>query len=190
MNNKKSIVIFASGSGSNALNLINYFNNSDKARVNAIFVNNISAGVIQKALNNQVAIQTFKRNDFYDTNNVINWVNTYQPDIIVLAGFLWLVPESFITYFNDRIINLHPSLLPKFGGKGMFGKNVHQAVIDAQETESGITIHKVSKEYDKGEILCQVKFSINPDDDVATLESKIHELEFIHLPRTIENLIA
>ena len=186
---KKKIVIFASGSGSNALNLIQYFNSSETAVVNAIFTNNKNAGVIAKAIDNRVAVQRFNKNDFYETTQVIDWVKIYNPDIIVLAGFLWLVPPSFIEYFEGKIINLHPSLLPKFGGKGMYGKNVHQAVLEANEMETGITIHKVNKEYDKGEILCQAKFMIEPTDDITAIESKIHQLEFIHLPKTIETLL-
>lgn len=187
---KKKIVIFASGSGSNALNLIQYFNSSETAVVNAIFTNNKNAGVIAKAIDNRVAVQRFNKSDFYETTQVIDWVEIYNPDIIVLAGFLWLVPSSFIEHFEGKIINLHPSLLPKFGGKGMYGKNVHQAVLEAHETETGITIHKVNKEYDKGEILCQAKFIIEPSDDISIIESKIHQLEFIHLPKTIETLLA
>jgi phosphoribosylglycinamide formyltransferase-1 len=187
---KKKIVVFASGSGSNALNLIQYFNSSETAVVNAVFTNNKNAGVISKAIENRVAVQRFNKNDFYETKQVIDWVEIYNPDIIVLAGFLWLVPPSFIEHFEGKIINLHPSLLPKFGGKGMYGKNVHQAVLDAHEKESGITIHKVNKEYDKGEILCQAKFNIEPNDDISQIESKIHALEFIHLPKTIETILA
>lgn len=187
---KKKIVIFASGSGSNALNLIQYFNSSETAVVNAVFTNNKNAGVISKAIENRVAVQRFNKSDFYETKQVIDWVEIYNPDIIVLAGFLWLVPPSFIEHFEGKIINLHPSLLPKFGGKGMYGRNVHQAVLDAHEKESGITIHKVNKEYDKGEILCQAKFNIEPNDDISQIESKIHALEFIHLPKTIETLLA
>jgi phosphoribosylglycinamide formyltransferase-1 len=187
---KKNIVVFASGSGSNALNLIHYFNSSETAVVNSVFTNNKNAGVIAKAIDNRVAVQRFNKSDFYETNQVIDWVKIYKPDLIVLAGFLWLVPSSFIEQFDGKIINLHPSLLPKFGGKGMYGRNVHQAVLEAHETETGITIHKVNKEYDKGEILCQAKFSIEPNDDINQIESKIHELEFIHLPKTIETLLA
>jgi phosphoribosylglycinamide formyltransferase-1 len=186
---KKKIVVFASGSGSNALNLIQYFNTSNTAVVSAIFTNNKNAGVIPKAIENRVALQRFNKYDFYETTQVIDWVKIYKPDLIVLAGFLWLVPASFIEQFDGKIINLHPSLLPKFGGKGMYGRNVHQAVLEAYETETGITIHKVNKEYDKGEILCQARFIIEPNDDIITIESKIHQLEFIHLPKTIETLL-
>ncbi len=187
---KKNIVVFASGSGSNALNLIHYFNSSETAVVNAVFTNNKNAGVISKAIENRVAVQRFNKIDFYETTQVIDWVEIYNPDLIVLAGFLWLVPPSFIEHFEGKIINLHPSLLPKFGGKGMYGKNVHQAVLESHETETGITIHKVNKEYDKGEILCQAKFSIESNDDINHIESKIHDLEFFHLPKTIETILA
>ena len=125
----KRIVIFASGSGSNALNLIQYFNQGSEAKVVAVFSNKKEAGVVQKAIDNHVDLMCFNRHDFYQSNNVIDMVKSYQPDIIVLAGFLWLVPENFIQAFDGLIINLHPSLLPKYGGKGMYGHHVHEAVL-------------------------------------------------------------
>jgi phosphoribosylglycinamide formyltransferase 1 len=186
----KNIVIFASGGGTNALNIIHHFNKSGQAKVSAIFTNNKEAGVINKAIENKVAIQYFNRKDFYDTNNVINWAKVYQPDIIVLAGFLWLVPIDFIKAFEGKIINLHPALLPKFGGKGMYGRKVHQAVLDKGDSETGITIHYVNEEYDKGEIILQAKFNVSHFDDVSSIEQKIHQLEYLHLPKVIEMVLG
>lgn len=182
----KRIVVFASGNGSNAENLIHYFNNSSNAKVVAVFTNKKDAGVIQKAINLRIAVQYFNKIDFYDSNEVIEKVNIYQADLIVLAGFLWLVPIQFIAVFDNKIINLHPALLPKFGGKGMYGSNVHQAVLQAKEEETGITIHKVNADYDKGEIILQQSFRIEPIDDVASIEQKIHKLEFDYLPKAVE----
>lgn len=181
----KNIVIFASGSGSNALNLIQKFNNNGPITVKAVFTNKKNAGVISKAIENKVAVQYFDRSDFYDSDRVIEWVKLYQADLIVLAGFLWLIPESFINHFENKIINLHPSLLPKFGGKGMYGTKVHQAVLEAKESITGITIHHVNKDYDKGEIIWQEQFEISEQDTLESVEQKIHDLEFEFLPKAI-----
>lgn len=186
----KRIVIFASGSGSNALNLIKHFNPGDKARVVAVFSNRQDAGVVQKAIDNQVDVVLFNRNDFYDTGIVINKVASYEPDIIVLAGFLWLVPVDFINAFHGRIINLHPALLPKFGGKGMYGSRVHKAVLEAGEPETGITVHLVSEAYDEGEAIWQESFKIEPGDSVEKIEDKIHALEHRVLPKAVERFLG
>jgi phosphoribosylglycinamide formyltransferase 1 len=185
----KHIVVFASGSGSNALNLIQYFNSGDKAKVVAVFSNKKDAGVVQKAIDKQVDVCCFDRSEFYNSTRVIDWVGTYRPDIIVLAGFLWLVPIEFIRAFEGKIINLHPSLLPKFGGKGMYGHHVHNAVLEAGEKETGITIHKVDEEYDKGDIICQKKFEIFPEDNLNSIETKIHMLEHEFLPLTVQQFL-
>ncbi|MES2617539.1 MAG: phosphoribosylglycinamide formyltransferase [Bacteroidota bacterium] len=184
-----NIVIFASGSGSNAENIIRYFDNHPTVKVSAVFTNNRQAGVINKALNAGVAVQIFNKADFTTTDKIIDMVNQYNPSIIVLAGFLLLVPRNFIQAFDNKIINLHPSLLPKYGGKGMYGHYVHEAVLNAGETESGITIHKVNAEFDKGEIVFQATCAINENDSVETLAAKIHLLEHEHLPPVIEKLL-
>lgn len=186
---KPNIVLFASGNGSNALNIIQYFNGTGQANIAAVFTNKKDAGVVAKAINERIAVQYFNRPDFYDTTRVIELVNQYQPTLIVLAGFLWLVPTSFINAFSNRIINLHPSLLPKYGGKGMYGHFVHEAVLKAHESESGITIHKVNTEFDKGEIIFQAKCQVSEDDTVETLSEKIHYLEHTHLPKVIAQLL-
>ena len=186
---KKHIVIFASGNGSNALNLIRYFKKSDSIAVSAIFCNKKNAGVVQKAIDNRVAIQIINKEDFYTSKNVINWVAQCSPDLIVLAGFLWLVPQDFIQFFSGKIINLHPSLLPKYGGKGMFGHHVHEAVLNANETETGITIHEVNEAFDEGKTLFQVKCYISENDSIETISSKIHDLEHEHLPIVVERFL-
>ncbi len=185
----KHIVVFASGSGSNALNLIQYFNAGNKARVVAVFTNKKDAGVVPKAIDNKVDVRVFDRMDFYHTTHVIDWVTAYEPDIVVLAGFLWLVPQDFIKAFDGIIINLHPALLPKYGGKGMYGHHVHNAVLEAGEKETGITIHVVDEEYDKGDIICQKKFEVFPEDNLNSIETKIHLLEHEFLPLTIQQFL-
>lgn len=181
--------MFASGSGSNALNLIEYFNGKGEAEIVSVFCNKPKAGVIQKALDKQVEVHLFNKTDFYENSDVIKAVEKYQPDLIVLAGFLWLVPENFIQSFDGKIINLHPSLLPKFGGKGMYGHHVHEAVLEAKEKQTGITIHLVNTEFDKGEIIYSDRFDVEPNDDVASIEAKIHVLEHKGLPLAVEMML-
>ena len=183
------IVVFASGSGSNALNLIRHFNQGNFARVEAVFCNKAGAGVIEKAETERVPVHLFNRHDFYQSDNVIHQVEALKPDIIVLAGFLWLVPADFIQYFNNKIINLHPSLLPKYGGKGMYGHFVHEAVLAAGERETGITIHLVNEEFDKGEILYQDKFEIPENATLEDVERRIHQLEHIGMPIAVEQFL-
>ncbi|MFM6984640.1 MAG: phosphoribosylglycinamide formyltransferase [Chitinophagaceae bacterium] len=183
------IVIFASGSGSNALNLIRHFNSGDFARVVGVFCNKPDAGVIHKAEAEQVEVTLFNRNDFYHTEEVISKVAALQPDIIVLAGFLWLVPSSFIKAFDGKIINLHPSLLPKFGGKGMYGHHVHEAVLAAGEKYTGITIHLVNEEFDKGEKIYQDQFEIPANATVSDVEQLIHQLEHKGMPIAVEQFL-
>lgn len=185
-----NIVIFASGSGSNALNLIKHFNKGDFAKVRAVFCNRKQAGVIEKALDNGVDVEVFGKDDFYASDTVIRKVDALKPDIIVLAGFLWLVPSDFIRHFEGRIINLHPSLLPKYGGKGMFGHHVHEAVLEAGEPETGISIHLVNEEFDKGEIIYQDKFRIQAGSTVSDIEAQIHELEHKGLPLAVEKFLS
>ncbi|MCC6818516.1 MAG: phosphoribosylglycinamide formyltransferase [Bacteroidia bacterium] len=184
-----NIVVFASGSGSNALNLIKYFNSKDFAEVKVVFCNKKNAGVIEKAQQQNVETVIFNRDDFYSSDKIIQQVKKYQPDVIVLAGFLWLVPKDFIQAFDNQIINLHPSLLPKFGGKGMYGHFVHEAVLAANEKRTGITIHLVNSEFDKGEILYQSSFEIPEHANIQLIEDKIHQLEHEGLPLAVEEFL-
>lgn len=181
-----NIVVFASGSGSNALNLIRHFNGKGFAEVKAVFCNKKNAGVLEKAEAQGVPSRVFNRHEYYETDTIIQEVEALQPDIVVLAGFLWLVPVRFIEAFEGKIINLHPSLLPKYGGKGMYGHFVHEAVLAAGEKETGITVHLVNSEFDKGEMVYQDKFIIPPGADVSTIEQMIHQLEHKGLPLAVE----
>jgi phosphoribosylglycinamide formyltransferase-1 len=186
---KKRIAIFASGSGSNAQKIMEHFKRSSEAEVVLILTNNPQAYVLQRADNFEVPSHIFTRTEFYNTDDVIKLLKNLQVDLIVLAGFLWLVPQSLLKAFPNKIINLHPALLPKFGGKGMYGDHVHRAVLDANEEESGITIHFVDEKFDEGEILHQSRFKIEPDDNLEMIKFKGQQLEHLHFPRVIESLL-
>jgi phosphoribosylglycinamide formyltransferase-1 len=186
-----NIAIFASGSGSNAENLFNYYANSTNVKIKLVITNNENAGIVERANRYRKNIQIISKTALTNyTEQLIDFLQTEKVDLIVLAGFLLKVPEALVKGFPNRIINLHPALLPKFGGKGMYGANVHKAVIDAQEKESGITIHFVNEEYDKGEIILQAKCEVNTNETIETLAGKIHELEYEFLPKAVDKVIA
>lgn len=185
----KKIVVFASGSGSNAENIIKYFNDSGTAEVVLVLSNKPSAKVLGRAQKLNVTSLYFDREAFYNTNDVLHILEDANPDLIVLAGFLWLFPSTILKKFSNKVINLHPALLPKFGGKGMFGENVHHAVLEKKEKETGITIHYVNEEYDNGQIIFQKAFFISSEETLSSLTEKIHELEHRHFPKVIENLL-
>jgi len=186
---KKRIAIFASGSGSNAQKIMEHFKRNSEAEVVLILTNNPQAYVLQRADNFEIPSHIFSRHEFYDTEDIIRLLKNLQVDLIVLAGFLWLVPPSLLKAFPNRIINLHPALLPKFGGKGMYGDYVHKAVLAANEEESGITIHFVNENFDEGEILHQSRFKIEPGDTLEMLKFKGQQLEHQNFPRVIESLL-
>lgn len=188
-NEKKSIIIFASGSGRNAENIIQHFPNSQKVYVSNVLTNNPDAGVISKVNNLGVPVKIFNRNELYETDSIINFLKQENPSLIILAGFLWLVPEKIIRSFPKKIINIHPALLPKFGGKGMFGLNVQKKVLESGDKESGITIHYVNESYDDGDIIFQTKCKIDINDTPESLIKKIHELEDNYFPAVIESLM-
>lgn len=171
------------------MNLIRHFNGKGFAEVKAVFCNKKNAGVIEKAEAHGVPCRVFNRHEYYETETVIEEVRALQPDVVVLAGFLWLVPVQFIEAFEGKIINLHPSLLPKYGGKGMYGHFVHEAVLAAGEKETGITVHLVNHEFDKGEVLYQEKFVIPQGADVPAVEQLIHQLEHKGLPMAVETFL-
>ena len=179
------IVVFASGSGSNAERIATYFAEKGTAQVQAILSNNPQAGVLARAKRLAIPSIVFDRQAFYHSDIVLNLIKSLQPDLIVLAGFLWKVPVYLTEAYPDKIINIHPSLLPKYGGKGMYGAHVHQAVIDHGEKESGITIHYVNEHYDEGNIIFQAKTEVLPTDTADTLAEKIHQLEYQHFPEVI-----
>ena len=186
---KKRIAIFASGSGSNAQKIMEHFKRNAEAEVVLVLTNNPQAYVLQRADNFEIPAHIFTRREFYETDEVIRLLKNLQVDLIVLAGFLWLVPESLLKAFPNKIINLHPALLPKYGGKGMFGDHVHNAVLAAKDEESGITIHFVSDNYDEGEIIHQSRFKIDHDDNLEVVKFKGQQLEHQHFPRVIESLL-
>ena len=185
----KRIIIFASGSGSNAQRITEFFQDRKDAEVVQILSNKNTAKVLERANNLKISAFSFNRSAFYDTDQVLNLVKSTQPDLIVLAGFLWLFPQNIIKAYSGKIINIHPALLPAYGGKGMYGANVHKAVVAAGEKESGITIHEVTSEYDKGTILFQAKTQLESDETPDSLAAKIHELEYEHFPRVIAEIL-
>ena len=186
---KKRIAIFASGSGSNAQKIMEHFKRHPEAEVVLILTNNPQAYVLQRADNFEIPAHIFTRHEFYETDEVIRLLKNLQVDLIVLAGFLWLVPESLLKAFPNKIINLHPALLPKYGGKGMFGDHVHKAVLAAKEEESGITIHFVNDQFDEGEIIHQSRFKIDADDNLEVVKFKGQQLEHQYFPKVIESLL-
>ena len=184
-----SIIVFASGRGSNAAAIIDYFNASDLGKVSLIVTNKSDAGVLDIAQNNQIPYLIIDNNTLNEPL-LIEQLQGYNPSLIVLAGFLRKIPKTMTDAFTNRIINIHPALLPAYGGKGMYGNNVHTAVIAAKEKESGITIHYVNEVYDSGNIILQARCPVNHEvDDAAALAARIHALEHFYYPRTIEFLL-
>lgn len=186
----KNIAIFASGEGTNAENLFNYFNNDKRVKIKLVVTNKDTAGVIARAEKYKKNVQIISKTALEEyTPQIIEFLKTESIDLIVLAGFLLKIPEQFVKAFPNQIINIHPSLLPKFGGKGMHGSHVHEAVINAHEKESGITVHFVNEEYDKGEIILQAKCNVDDGETPESLSKKIRQLEFEYLPKAIETLL-
>ena len=186
----KKIAIFASGSGTNAENIYNYFSDKPNINIELILTNKKNAFVIKRAEKYNIKTFVFNKKDLYETNSVLDILTENKIDLIVLAGFLLLIPENLINAFNNKIINIHPALLPKYGGKGMYGDKVHQAVIENKEFESGITIHYVNKKYDEGAIIFQAKCNIEENETPDSLADKIHKLEYKHFPEVIEKILS
>ena len=184
---KKQIVIFISGKGSNALNIINYFSETENLMVSHVYSNNKKSPFFDHKLDSNIKVSFFQNEDL--NTKVFKELQYIKPDLIVLAGFLKKIPSSYIDYFKKRIINIHPSLLPKYGGKGMYGSRIHDNVIENNETETGITIHYVSEKYDSGEIIYQRKIVVDDIDTAKTIEKKIHKLEHKYLPKIIESIL-
>lgn len=186
----KNIAIFASGEGTNAENLFNYFNNDKRVKIKLVVTNLDTAGVVARAEKYKKNVQIISKTALFEyTSQIIEFLKTEKIDIIILAGFLLKIPEAFIKAFPNQIVNIHPALLPKYGGKGMYGMKVHNAVIQNKESESGITVHYVNEEYDEGEIILQATCTINEEDTPETLASKIRKLEFEYFPKAIEKII-
>jgi phosphoribosylglycinamide formyltransferase 1 len=186
---KKRIAIFASGSGSNAQKIMEHFKYSQEAEVSLVLTNNPDAYVLQRADNFEVPSHLFDRHDFFETNDVVELLQRMQIDLIVLAGFLWLVPENLLKAYPNKIINIHPALLPQYGGKGMYGDRVHKAVLANNESESGITIHFVNEHFDEGEIIYQARFKIEKGDTLEMIKFKGQQLEHQHFPKVVENIL-
>jgi len=186
----KKIALFASGSGTNAQRITEYFQNSPVIKVDCILCNNKNALVLERAKNLNIFTFLFSREDFYNTTKVIDFLIERKIDMVVLAGFLWLIPQNLIEIFRNRMINIHPALLPKYGGKGMYGMHVHESVIANKESESGITIHYVNENYDEGNIIHQAKCKIDENETPESLAQKIHVLEYDNFPLQIEKLLT
>lgn len=185
----KRIAIFASGTGSNAKNIIQYFGTNPEVTVVAVLTNNPNAKVLDAAAELGVATLVFSREEFYKTHKINQFLGDQHVDLILLAGFLWLVPQHLVHDYPRRIINIHPALLPKFGGKGMFGNHVHEAVKASGAKESGITIHFVNEKYDEGDILFQTTCKVSKEDTPETIAAKVHQLEYEYYPKVIEQLL-
>jgi len=183
----KLIAIFASGSGTNAQKIIEYFSTSKEVIVDSLWSNNEDAYALIRAEKLGVETFTFEREEFYGSNEILDRLLDRRIDMIVLAGFLWLVPQNLTELFT--VVNIHPALLPKYGGKRMFGMNVHKTVLASKDKESGITIHRVNKNYDEGDIIFQATCPVMPGDTPETLAARIHVLEHEHYPRVIEEIL-
>lgn len=185
-----NIAIFASGSGSNAENISNYFKDKDGVSIRLIISNKADAFVHKRAEVLGIKSVTFSKDSFENSDLVLDCLKENKIDFIVLAGFLLKVPQNLIDAYPQRIINIHPALLPKFGGKGMYGDNVHKAVVAARESESGITIHYINENYDEGAIIFQARCDVLPDDTYQDVAEKVHQLEYLHFPPVINSVIA
>ncbi len=183
------LALFASGSGSNVENIYNYFSNNTNFIISKVYCNNANAGVLERCKRLNLKSLVFKRHEFFESSLVLkDLIET--SDVIVLAGFLWKIPENIIQVFSDKIINIHPALLPKYGGKGMYGMNVHKAVKENNDAETGITIHFVNEKYDDGAIIFQAKTSLKPSDGIEEIAQKVHELEYKYYPKIIEQTFS
>jgi len=184
-----NIAIFASGNGSNAEKFFEHFRNHNSVKISCLLSNNADAFALTRAKNNQVPTFTFNRQEFRETETVLQYLQDKGITHIVLAGFMWLVPQYLIQAYPNRIVNIHPALLPKYGGKGMYGDYVHKAVIENKEEESGITIHYVNEIYDDGKIIFQGRCKVLPEDNPDTLAQRIHQLEYQCYPKVVEAVV-
>ena len=189
MNKEFRVAIFASGSGSNAEEIFKYFQHHTFTEVVLLLSNNPQAYALERAKKFHIDTRIFNRIEFTKSTLVLDWLTEKKVTHIVLAGFLWLVPDYLIKAFPDRIVNIHPALLPKFGGKGMYGMKVHEAVRSGNELETGITIHLVNDKYDEGKVLFQAKCQVGPSDTPEEIAKKVHALEYEYYPRVIDEWI-
>ncbi|PVW15241.1 phosphoribosylglycinamide formyltransferase [Marixanthomonas spongiae] len=187
---KKRIVIFASGSGTNAENIITHFKQATIGEVVLVLSNNKNAKVLERAKNHNINTLHFDKKNLVSEKGILQTLRETKPDLIVLAGFLWKFPEIILKEYPNKVINIHPALLPKYGGKGMYGSYVHKAVIANKETETGITIHYVNEHYDEGAIIFQEKTALSAHETPETVAEKVHALEYEHFPKVIEKLLS
>jgi len=184
----KKIIVFASGSGTNTENIIKYFAKTKIAKVVSVFTNNAAAKVIERAKNHQISTEIFSKNELLESK-ILQKIQEIDPDMIVLAGFLLKFPDHIIEKYPNKIINIHPALLPKYGGKGMYGMHIHRAIVNNKEKETGISIHYVNENYDEGGIIFQKNITLTDDDTPETVAEKIHELEQKYFPEIISRLL-
>jgi phosphoribosylglycinamide formyltransferase-1 len=166
-----------------------YFKKHQDAEIAIVLTNNSEAYVLQRADNFEIPSHIFDKHEFYKTDDIVKLLKNLQINLIVLAGFLWLIPDNLLKAFPNKIINIHPALLPKYGGKGMYGDKVHQAILDAGEEESGITIHYINEHFDEGESIHQSRFKIEQGDDIEMIKFKGQQLEHLHYPKVVEQLL-
>lgn len=185
----KRIVLFASGSGTNVENIVHHFQENPGVTISCVLSNNREAQVFDRCNRLNISALYFNRHAFYKSDCVLEILRSMNPDLIVLAGFLWKIPENLVHGFPGKIINIHPALLPKYGGKGMYGMQVHKAVMDNKEKETGITIHYVNENYDEGTIISQVKVKLDEEDTPESIAEKVHRLEYEHFPQVIQKIL-
>jgi len=185
----KTVILFASGSGSNVENIVNYFREKQIEINFHVFTNNKEAYVLERAKKLSISADVFTREEM-NNGSLLHKVVEIAPDLIVLAGFLWMFPASIIMHYPNKVINVHPALLPKFGGKGMYGNYVHEAVKQQKETETGITIHYVNEKYDEGAVIFQATTAVLETDTAADIAGKVHLLEYEFFPKVIEDLLS
>lgn len=189
MGRHKYLSLWASGSGTNVENIIHYFSDNEDIQVAQIIVSHPNALVIHRAIKHDIPYHVISREKLKNPNYITPLLHDRSIDYIILAGFIWKIPSYLIEMFPDNIVNIHPALLPKYGGKGMYGNRVHQAIIDNREKETGISIHLVNDRYDDGKIILQKTVKIEPDDNIKTIQEKVHNLEYKWYPVAIEKLI-
>lgn len=185
----KKIAIFASGSGSNAENIANYFKGNNDLEISLILSNKKDAYVLERAKNLEIPSLIFNKKQFAESDEIVTTLQEKEIDLIVLAGFLWLIPANLIQAFPNKIVNIHPALLPNYGGKGMYGMKVHEAIVANQEKETGITIHFVNEKYDEGKTIFQATCEVLTNDTAEDVAKKIHQLEYEHFPKVIDKLL-
>lgn len=186
----KKIVLFASGSGTNVENIYNYLIEKGTISIEKVYCNNPQAFVIKRCQTLGIPCKVFTKDEFYHKNTILNDLRYINPDLIVLAGFLWLIPSKLVAAFQNKIINIHPALLPNFGGKGMYGMHVHNAVVNEKAKETGITIHYINEKYDEGNTIFQARCKVEPDESAEDVAQKVHRLEYEHFPRIIVELLS